>query len=53
MKETLKELLDNLKLRGMANSLDAILKKAEQDGCAIIDVLVELFQSLRDNNFSL
>ena len=44
MKETLKELLDNLKLRGMANSLDAILKKAEQDGCAIIDVLVELFQ---------
>lgn len=45
MNENIKQLLDNLHLRGMAACLDDILIKAGQQGIAITDVLLELLQA--------
>jgi DNA replication protein DnaC len=45
MKEDVKKLLDELRLRGMAASLDDVLKDADHKGTATVDVLLELLQA--------
>lgn len=45
MKENIKQLLDELRLRGMANCLDEVLTDAERTGSAMMDVLLELLQA--------
>lgn len=45
MKEEIKALLDSLRLHGMSACLDDVLIDAEQQGTAIVDVLLELLQA--------
>lgn len=45
MKEQLKQLLDELRLRGMAACVDDVLTQAVQQGRAMTDVLLELLQA--------
>jgi len=45
MKEKLNQLLDSLRLRGMAACLEEVLAQAEQHGTAVEDVLLELLQA--------
>lgn len=45
MKENIKQLLDGLRLRGMAACLDEVLTHAEQQGTATVEVLLELLQA--------
>lgn len=45
MNENIKQLLDNLRLRGMSMSLDETLINAQEQGLAIEDVLLELLQA--------
>lgn len=45
MKETIKQLLDDLHLHGMAACLDDVLTQAEQQGTALTDVLLALLQA--------
>jgi DNA replication protein DnaC len=45
MKETIKQLLDDLHLHGMAACLEHVLTQAEQQGTALTDVLLELLQA--------
>jgi DNA replication protein DnaC len=45
MKEQLNQLLDSLRLRGMAACLEEVLIKAEREGVAIEEVLLELLQA--------
>jgi DNA replication protein DnaC len=49
MKDSIKQLLDDLRLRGMAACLDEVLTQAEQQGTAILDVLLELLQAEHRN----
>lgn len=45
MREKIKEYLDQLSLHGMAACLDEVLSKAQEQGTAISDVLVELLET--------
>jgi DNA replication protein DnaC len=45
MREQLNQLLDSLRLRGMAACLEEVLTQAEQQGTAMEDVLLELLQA--------
>lgn len=45
MKDTIKKLLDSLCLRGMSEHIDDVLARAEQQGMATIDVLLELLEA--------
>jgi DNA replication protein DnaC len=45
MKENIKQLLEGLRLRGMAACLDDVLTHTEQQGTSTIDVLLELLQA--------
>lgn len=45
MSETIKQLLDSLRLRGISACLDGALTTAQQQGTAIEDVLLELLQA--------
>jgi len=45
MRETIKQLLDRLRLRGMSSCIDDILIHAEQHGTAIPEVLLELLDA--------
>ena len=45
MNENIKQLLDSLRLRGMSMYLDETLTKAQEQGTAIEDVLLELLQA--------
>jgi DNA replication protein DnaC len=45
MLDDIKSLLEELRLRGMIESVESILTKAEQRGTAIVDVLAELLKS--------
>lgn len=49
MNESIKQLLDNLRLRGMALCLDEVLSHAEQQGASTVDVLLELLQAEHRN----
>ncbi len=45
MTEQIKHLLDQLRLRGIADNLDEVLTQAEQQGTAIVEVLLELLNA--------
>jgi len=45
MREKIKALLENMRFRGMANCIDDCLNAAENQGTAIVDVLLELLEA--------